>query len=242
VNIGHELRVNNAFIALIRKRGCQQQKNKTYRVILPKVDVQIRQLLPGNEFTWSAIDSLSGQLQSPFKFPFRPQKIALSVKQCVRLRCFMHSGCHDLYSFHLLICRKQSSASTDSSQRGTRTHPNITPGKQRIHLRLSDSQLFKQIRSLLPPPTVAKIFHDTSCEVIRDNSGDLNLRIGTHLPTWCRNISNQVKVKLYVRTFWKQNFSGLQEAEFTFWGRDRIKLAIRVKKVCWIIGVENGTK
>lgn len=53
-------------------RGRLEVFKSAYRVIHPHINVNLRQLRPGNELARSTVDGLLGQLQCPFRFAFVP--------------------------------------------------------------------------------------------------------------------------------------------------------------------------
>ena len=74
-----------------------------YRFILAKIDVELCQPLPSDELAWRTVDSLSGKLDSPFMFAFRPEELALHMKQGIRLRRVFDRIGHDLNRFDFFI-------------------------------------------------------------------------------------------------------------------------------------------
>jgi hypothetical protein len=81
----------------------KQERGETHRLILPQLDIQLRELFPRDKFAWRAVDRLSGELESPTLLAFGPEKIALNVQEGVRLRCLPHCSSHYLHSFDFLV-------------------------------------------------------------------------------------------------------------------------------------------
>ena len=79
---------------------CQQT---TYRVVHPKVDVDLRELLPGHELARCAVDGLSCELDCPIMPALRAKIFALYVEESVGLRRLLNRRGHDLNSLDLLI-------------------------------------------------------------------------------------------------------------------------------------------
>jgi len=75
-------------------------QSKESRLILAKVNIQIRQLFPSEEFTRHTIDRLTSQPDSSCQLSFETQEITLCIEEGVRLRGLFHSTRYDLHNFH----------------------------------------------------------------------------------------------------------------------------------------------
>jgi len=85
--------------------GCEHRtriQSKESRLVLAKVNIQIRQLFPSEEFTRHTIDRLTSQPDSSCQLSFETQEITLCIEEGVRLRGLFHSTRYDLHNFHRL--------------------------------------------------------------------------------------------------------------------------------------------